>query len=203
MAEVSIDATLSGVVSWTITDEAMERGSHALGVDGRYWLVDPVADDEALKKAEALGEPAAVLQLLDRHPRDCEELARRYGVPHLRLPEEVPDSPFELRRMVWLKPWKELALWWPEREILLVPEAIGTASYFAVDRRAGIHNFLRLKPPAKLREFSPQHLLCGHGPPLHEDVASAISEAVAKSRKDAPKAAWKGIKAFTPGRNRS
>ena len=201
MATVSIDSTLSGIVSWTIDDEPMERGSHALSADGRFWLVDPVADDEALAMAEALGEPAAVLQLLDRHPRDCEELAERYGVPHLRLPEEVPDSPFEMHRMVWIKRWRELALWWPEREILLVPEAIGTASYFAVGRSAGIHNFLRLKPPDKLREFSPQHLLCGHGPPLHEGAATAISEAVDKSRKDMPKAAWEGIKAFTPGGN--
>jgi len=199
MAEFSIDTTLSGVVSWTISDEPMERGSHALAADGKVWLVDPVADEEALTKAEALGEPAAILQLLDRHPRDCEELAERYGVPHLKLPEEIPDSPFELHRMVWIKRWRELALWWPDRKILLVPEAIGTASYFAVGRSAGIHNFLRLKPPGKLTEFSPEHLLCGHGPPLHEGVTPAIREAVDKSRRDAPKAAWEGIKAFTPG----
>ena len=199
MASVSIDTTLSGVVSWTIEDEPMERGSHALGANGRFWLVDPVADDEALGKAEALGEPAGVLQLLDRHPRDCEELATRYGVPHLRLPESVPDSPFELHRMVWVPRWRELALWWPEREILLVPEAIGTASYFAVGRKAGIHNFLRAKPPGKLRGFSPQHLLCGHGPPLHDEATRGIQEAVSHSRGDIPKAAWQGIKAFSPG----
>ena len=201
MASVSIDTTLSGVVSWTIDDEPMERGSHALFAEGKVWLVDPVADDEALAAAEAHGEPAAVLQLLDRHPRDCEELAERYGVPHLRLPEEVPDSPFEMHRMVWVKPWREVALWWPEREILLVPEAIGTASYFAVGRPAGIHQFLRLKPPGKLNEFSPQHLLCGHGPPLHENAASALREAVEKSRAEIPKAAVAGIKAFMPSRS--
>ena len=200
MASVSIDKSLSGVVSWTVEDEPMERGSHALAADGRVWLVDPVADDEALTAAEALGEPAGVVQLLDRHPRDCEDLARRYGVPHLRLPEELPDSPFELHRMVWVKPWRELALWWPERKILLVPEAVGTASYFAVGRRAGIHNFLRLKPPGKLREFAPQHLLCGHGPPLHGDATAAIEEAMIRSRRDIPKAGLEGIKAFMPGR---
>ena len=200
MATVSIDTTLSGVVSWTVVDEAMERGSHALSADGRVWFIDPVADDEALSAAEALGEPAAVLQLLDRHPRDCEELAARYGVPYLRLPEEVPDSPFELHRMVWIKRWRELALWWPEREVLLVPEAVGTAKYFAVGRPAGIHQFLRFKPPGKLNEFSPQHLLCGHGPPLHENAAAGIREAVDNSRSDIPKAALQGIKSFTPGR---
>ena len=201
MAEISIDTTLSGVVSWTVADEPMERGSHALAADGSFWVVDPVADDKALAEVERLGEPAAVLQLLDRHPRDCEELADRYGVPHLRLPEEVPGSPFEMHRMVWFPRWRELALWWPEREILLVPEAIGTASYFAVGRSAGIHNFLRLKPPGKLREFAPEHLLCGHGPPLHEGVPRAMREAVEKSRADIPKAALEGIKSFTPGGN--
>jgi hypothetical protein len=115
------------------------------------------------------------------------------------LPEEIPDSPFELHRMVWLKPWREIALWWPEREVLLVPEAIGTASYFAVGRKAGIHSFLRIKPPHKLSEFSPQHLLCGHGPPLHEGVAAGIREAVDNSRADIPKAMVQGVKAFTPG----
>jgi hypothetical protein len=201
VAAVSIDRTLSGVVSWTVTDEPMERGSHALAAEGRYWLVDPVADEKALAAAEKLGEPAAVLQLLDRHPRDCEELAARYSVPHLRLPEQVEDSPFEMHRVAWIGPWRELALWWPAREILLVPETVGTASYFAVGRRAGIHPFLRIKPPSMLREFTPKHLLCGHGPPLHKDATAGLKEAIDKSRVDIPKAAFQGIKAFVPGRN--
>ena len=57
------------------------------------WLIDPVADETALRAAVGLGEIAAVVQLLDRHPRDCEEVAERFSVPHLRLPEELPDSP--------------------------------------------------------------------------------------------------------------
>src|SRR5688572_12345161 len=80
-------------LTWT-QDEAMARSSHALADGGRVWLVDPVAEPEALQAVEALGEPAAVIQLLDRHARDGQALAARLGVPHLRLPDAIPDSPF-------------------------------------------------------------------------------------------------------------
>lgn len=199
MADVSIDTSFAGAVSWTVADEPMERGSHALAADGRVWLIDPVDDEQALAKALALGEPAGVVQLLDRHPRDSEALAARYGVPHLRLPEALGDSPFELHRVLWVKGWREIALWWPEHELLLVPEAVGTATYFAAGRRAGIHPFLRLKPPGVLRNFAPRHLLCGHGPPLHENATAALTEAVQSSRRDMPRAALEGIRAFKPG----
>ena len=43
----------------------------------------------------ALGEPAGVVQLLDRHNRDCAAVAAELGVPHLVVPDAVPDSPFE------------------------------------------------------------------------------------------------------------
>ncbi|HEV2076205.1 MAG TPA: hypothetical protein VGR10_08185, partial [Thermoleophilaceae bacterium] len=61
-------------LSWVV-EEAMERASHALADAGRVWLVDPVDVPEATERALALGRPAAVLQLLDRHPRDCAALA--------------------------------------------------------------------------------------------------------------------------------
>ena len=62
--------------SW-VMDEPLERTSHALAADGRVWLIDPVDVPEAIERATALGEPAAVVQLLDRHNRDCAELAER------------------------------------------------------------------------------------------------------------------------------
>ena len=82
-------------LTWVI-DEPMRRASHALVDDGRVWFVDPVDVPEAVDQALELGEPAGVIQLLDRHPRDNEALAERFGVPHLRLPDAVPDSPFEV-----------------------------------------------------------------------------------------------------------
>jgi len=194
-----MDERLPWAVSWT-QQEPMERSSHALAAGDRVWLVDPVADDEALAAAERLGQVVAVLQLLDRHPRDCEALAERYGVPHVRLPEALEDTPFSAHRIVWVPRWREIGLWWEEHRTLVVPEAVGTAEYFAVGgRRLGMHPMLRPKPPSALSDFTPEHLLVGHGPPLHENAAEALSEALDRSLKDAPKAAAAMAKAFGPG----
>jgi len=74
--------------TWVL-EEGMQRSSHALVVDGRVWLVDPVAFDEALERAAGLGEIAGVLQLLDRHNRACAAFAERLDVPHYRVPFEA------------------------------------------------------------------------------------------------------------------
>ncbi|HEV2812226.1 MAG TPA: hypothetical protein VGW10_03140 [Solirubrobacteraceae bacterium] len=172
-------------LSWVI-DEPMQRTSHALVDDGRVWLVDPVDVPEAVERARALGEPAAVLQLLDRHPRACAELAERFGVPHLRLPDAVPDSPFEVITVVDRPKWREKALWWPAARGLVVAEAVGTGPMFGDP--AGIHLFLRLLPPGVLRDHDPEHLLVGHGSGVHGAAAkAALEHAYRRSRIDLPK----------------
>lgn len=193
-----IDDSLPIALSWTVEDEPMARSSHAIAAAGRVWLVDPVADEEALAKVEAMGDVAGVLQLLDRHPRDGAELAARYGVELLRLPRDVPDAPFELHRTVWVPKWRELHLWWPDQRLLLVSEAIGTVPYFAAGRRAGVHPFLRALPPNGLRDHGPEHLLVGHGPSLHDDATGALIEALDHSRGDVPRAVVQMVKAFRP-----
>ncbi len=67
-------------LSW-IADEPMRRASHALADDGRVWLVDPLDEPDAIERARDLGPVAAVVQLLDRHNRDCAALARRLRGP--------------------------------------------------------------------------------------------------------------------------
>ena len=198
MAEVRVDERLPWAVTWTGA-EPLERSSHALAARGRVWLVDPVADGEALEAVERLGRITAVLQLLDRHPRDCARLAARYEVPHVRLPEHLPATPFEVRRIFWRPGWREVGLWWPEHDALVVPEAVGTASYFSAGRTLGVHPFLRLRPPRALRELEPRHLLVGHGPALHEDAAAALAEALVTSRRDAPRAALAAVRTFARG----
>ena len=74
--------------SW-IVDEPMARTSHALAARGMVWLVDPVDWPDAIDRACALGEPAAVLQLLDRHNRDCAGLAAQLGIPLFVAPDEL------------------------------------------------------------------------------------------------------------------
>jgi hypothetical protein len=175
-------------LTWVIDDEAMQRASHALVADGRVWLVDPVAVPEAIDRATALGEIAGVIQLLDRHNRDCAKLAERFGVPHHRLPGAITDAPFEVVKVVDVPKWRELALWWPEHRALVVSEAVGTGPMFVPSGRdAGVHLFLRLRPPGAPKRYAPEHLLCGHGAPLHGAAAAAgLREAYARSLRDLP-----------------
>jgi hypothetical protein len=175
-------------LTW-IVEEPMQRASHALADDGRVWLIDPVDVSEALEKAAGLGEPAGVIQLLDRHGRSCARLAAELGVPHLSVPDAVPDSPFEVIPIVRFPGWRESALWWPEREALVVAEVLGANSYYtAGDEPAAVHFLVRALPPGGLRGYRPQHLLMSHGPPVHgAEAAEAVERAYARSRRDLPR----------------
>jgi hypothetical protein len=175
--------------SW-VMDEAMQRTSHALASDGRVWLIDPVEAPEALERAAALGTPAAVLQLIDRHKRDGAAIAARLGVPHLEVSDQgLPDGPFEAVRVIDLPGWREAALWWPRTRTLVVAEALGTAPWFSPEPGdAGMHPVLRLRPPRALRHFAPEHLLFGHGPGLHgPEATAALRRAHERSRRDLPR----------------
>jgi hypothetical protein len=176
--------------SW-FPEESLTRTAHALDTGDGVWLIDPVDVPEAIERATALGPPAGVIQLLDRHNRDCAALAARLGVPHLRLPSTVPGSPFEVIEVLRLPRWHELALWWPERRALVVAEAIGTNRVYALgDGPAGVHPLLRALPPGALRGYAPEHLLVGHGRGVHgPDAAAALERAYDRSRKDLPRLA--------------
>ena len=147
-----------------VVDERMARASHALAVDGRVWLVDAVLWPDALERTRSLGEPAGVIQLLDRHNRDCAEVAAQLGVPHLRVPDHV-DAPLELVRVVNMPLWHERALWWPERRVLVVADVLGTVGYFTPRGAAiGVHPLLWLFPPKRrLGRLDPEVVLVGHG----------------------------------------
>jgi hypothetical protein len=174
--------------SWVL-EELMQRSSHALLVDGAVWLVDPVAHDEALDRAAGLGEIAGVLQLLDRHNRDCEPLAGRFGVPLLKVPDEVPGTQLKAIPVVRFPGWKETALWWPQHETLVVAEVVGSNEYYTGGRGAvGMHPMLRALPPRGLRSYSPRHLLMGHGPGVHGAAATpALRQAHQRARRDLPR----------------
>jgi hypothetical protein len=190
MAEATIREHALGL-TWTIK-EPMRRSSHALVQDGRVWLIDPVDQPEAIEQAAALGEIAGVVQLLDRHVRDCEALARRFGVAHERPGSSAAAlagsqlRPFDV---INVPKWRERALWWARPRALIVAEAIGTVGFFTGGRSScGVHLFLRLKPPRILRDYAPDHLLVGHGAPLHgPGTAEALSEALRRSRRDLPR----------------
>jgi hypothetical protein len=174
-------------LTW-IERSMMARTAHALRSGERVWLIDPFDDQQALRSAASLGRPAGVVQLLDRHNRDCEPIATRLGVPLLRVPDRAPDTPFEVVPILSWARWKEVALWWAQERALIVAEAIGTAPPFALGRRAGVHPMLRLRPPrSQLSRHRPEMLLVGHGRAIESGAAAALDDALAHSRSDLPR----------------
>ena len=174
--------------SW-FPKEAMTRTGHALATGDGVWLVDPVDVPDAMERAAALGPPAGVIQLLDRHNRDCAAIAARLGVPHLKVPATIPGSPFEVVKVLDVPGWHEAALWWPERRALVVAELIGTNSVYALGGGpAGVHPMLRLAAPGALRGYEPEHLLVGHGRGVHGPAAAAaLAGAYSRARSDLPR----------------
>jgi hypothetical protein len=181
-------------LSWLVdSSETMERACHAVRLDGKVWIVDPTDVPGLDERMGAVGEPAGVLQLLDRHDRDSAELAERYGVPHHRLPfEGIEGTTLEAVSVIRNKLWNEVAIWSPADRALIVPEAVGTARYFRAGGEAvGIHPMLRMLPPNRLRDYEPEHLLTGHGTGMHgPDTAAALRDALSGSRRRTPQAAF-------------
>ena len=168
-------------VGW-IETETLSRTSHALSVDGRVWLTDAIDGEGVEERVRALGEPAGVIQLLDRHGRDCAALAARLGVPLHVVPDSLPETPFRFLPVRQGRWWQEVALWWPERRILVCADALGTVPFFrAGDEPAGLHPFLRLRRPRALAGLGVEHLLVGHGEGIHGPAAGAAVEAALRT----------------------
>ncbi|HEY7004657.1 MAG TPA: hypothetical protein VH281_10265 [Gaiellaceae bacterium] len=167
----------------------LERTSHALEIEGRVFLLDPIDAPGLDEQIGALGDPEAVVQLLDRHERDCAAVAGRLGVPRLRVPREAPDRPFGLIRLTWSPVWREVAFWEPRRDVLVVGDALGTSRYFtAAGEALGVHPLLRPWPPRALAGLAPRHVLCGHGLGIHGDEAAlALAEALTTARRRIPR----------------
>ena len=174
-----------GVLGW-IEGARMRRTSHALAAAGRVWIVDPIEGEGVDERILALGEPAGVIQLLDRHERDCAAFAARFGVPLHIVPRSLPGTPFELRPVVRLRFWREVALWWPERRILVCADVLGTVPFFrAGDEPIGMHPLLRLWPPRGLRGLDVRHALVGHGEGVTD--SAAVERALAEARRRLPR----------------
>lgn len=175
---------------WIAPEPAlMQRCSHALVDEGAVWVIDPVDVPGLDERIRALGRPAGVLQLLDRHGRNCAAVAARLEVPLHVVPfARVAGAPFEPVPIVRNRFWREVALWWPERRVLVCADAVGSGPFFrGPDERLGVHPFLRLVPPRRLRGLDPLHVLCGHGPDVHgEEATPALREALATARRRLP-----------------
>ncbi|WP_435144662.1 hypothetical protein [Halobaculum sp. P14] len=196
-----------GGLSWlAYPDERMQRASHAVTDDGDVWILDPVDGpgvDEFVASLD--GDVAGTVVCLDRHKRDAAAVADRHGVP-VYVPEwmtgvaEELDAPVErfgdalggfdaiaVKRGAVL-PWQEVALYDETGGTLYVPEAVGTVDFMTVPgERLGVHPALRLLPPRRpLSGLDPDRVLVGHGAGVHDDAATALAEALRRSRRTAP-----------------
>ena len=192
-----IDRFEDGVGWIAYPEETMQRASHAVaGADG-LWVVDPVDADGLDDMLAEYGEVAGVVVLLDRHERDAAAVASRHDVPvyvpawmsgvaeELAVPiERVEDGvgEFALERLVDNPFWQEAALF--DGETLVVPESLGTASYFrAPGERLGVHPMRRALPPQSVTSYAADRLRVGHGKGLAADARPAIRDAVDGARR--------------------
>jgi hypothetical protein len=188
-------------VEWTWTDEwdggfgwqtreRIPRTAHALLAGGRVWLIDPVDVDGLDARVRVLGRPGGVLQLLDRHNRDCASVAERLRLPHLRAWEGLGDAPFAAVPVRSARVWRESALWEPETRTLVCADVLGTLPTFcAPGERLGWHPLVRPLPPRSLTALRPDRVLVGHGEAVLDGASEALQEAVARGRRRLP-AAW-------------
>jgi hypothetical protein len=193
-ASTLIDAIPGVGFGWiTPTPAYMRRASHAIASAGGVWYTDPVYDPVMLDRARTLGAPAGVVQLLDRHARDCARVADEIGAPLYVLPKRAPGhAPFEVVSVIdsRIGRWHEVALWFPVERLLCVAEAIGGAPYFlAPGEVVGPHPILRLvHPPRALCGIPAVHVICGHGPGLHApDAGVQVEAAIRHARRRIPR----------------
>jgi len=182
-------------VGWLAEDELLQRTSHAVLAAGRVWVTDALYGPGIEERIRALGEPAGVIQLLDRHSRDCGAVARRLGVPlHVTPFGGVPNAPFEVIAVSRMRLGREVALYFSQERVLVCGDALGSVGYFRAGREPfGVHPLLRLMPPRRaFGGLEPEHLLFGHGEGVHgAEAGQALHEALATARRRLPQA-WLG-----------
>jgi hypothetical protein len=184
-------------LEWVQDGDKLARTSHAVLAGDRVWLTDVVDGPGLDERIAALGSAAAVIQLLDRHPRDNAALAERLGVPLHETPfTDVEGAPFVVLPIVKRRFWREIALWFAEERILVCADALGSLGYFrARGEPFGVHPFLRLFPPKQLATLEPEHVLCGHGAGFHgPETPQALRDALAKPRRRLPQALLNGLR---------
>jgi hypothetical protein len=178
---------------WTIDGDRIPRTSHAVRSDDRVWLIDVIDGASLDERVAALGHPAGVVQLLDRHNRDCAAVAERLGVPlHVTPFEPVEGAPFAAFPILKNRLWREVALWFAAERTLVLADALGSLDYFrAGGEPFGVNPALRLFPPRRsLAGLEPEHILFGHGEAFHgPQAADALRTALTTARKRLP-AAW-------------
>lgn len=196
-----------GGLNWTAhPDEDGGRASQALRTAEGVWLVDPLHTPDLDDIVDPLGEVVGVAVLSSWHARDAGEVARRHDVS-VHIPEwmgridERVDAPIERYglapgdagfRTIPCRPfpgWEEVFLYHEPGGTLVVPDSLGTTDlHLIADERLGLAWFRRLQPPRQLLGLDPDRILVGHGDPVTERPAEALSDALDGARRTTPTA---------------
>jgi hypothetical protein len=170
----------------------MQRASTAIRLDEGWLLADP-RDAPELDAALAGAPVLGITLLMDRHRRDADAVAARHRVV---VGTAVPPR-IEQRRVVRFPGWHEVALWLPDRRLLVAADVLGTAPYFLASNAEplAVHPLVRPFPPRRaLAGIEPHVIAVGHGAPVTEDAPTALAEALRSSRRRLPAAyrrAWR------------
>lgn len=196
------------LVTWLANpSEPLRRASHAMRLDGRWYLVDPLDTVDLDDRLVGLG---GIVVLFERHWRDARLLANRYDVPIYRPravdadDDAIDDAETVLSHMGFEAIdlsgplWNEIAYWRATDGTLLVAETLGTAPHFrAAGERIGIHPLRRLLPPRDaLSDIEASRVLVGHGEPIGSLETSEIDRCLAAARRHLPGAWINGVKAW-------
>jgi glyoxylase-like metal-dependent hydrolase (beta-lactamase superfamily II) len=167
-----------GSFAW-LAGDWMDRASTALAVEGGHLLVDPV-----WREGLPLERVVGVVTLIARHERD----AARFGAPRL---ERVELPGVEHRRV---RPG-ETMLWLPERRLLVCGEALGTGRFF-YPPGLGLHPFARLRRLRAFDRLEPVTIAVGHGPPVRENAAKLLEQALRHPWRDLPRGWLSMVRAY-------
>lgn len=211
-------------------EETIQRASHALVADGHeratddptqsgagVWVIDPVDGDGVDELLAEYGDVAGVVVCLDRHRRDADAVAARHDVavwlpdwfegvaetfdaPVERFGAKLPGTNVRAHVVTRSRFWQEVALYDPDHNVLVVPESLGTTSYFTTaEERLGVHPLRRFTPPTdRLDGFEPDRILVGHGPAVDTDASDALATALSGARRRAPRLYAATIRGLLP-----
>jgi len=126
----------------------------------------------------------------------------KLNAPVERFGSKLADTGYEafVVRDSTVPPWQEAGLFNADNGTLIIPESVGTASYFVTEEeRLGVHPMLRLFPPTEvLSQYRPARILVGHGEGILSDADRALQHALSGSRGKTPKLYGKTLKSFLP-----
>lgn len=183
-------------------------GDGRAAADG-VWLFDPLDAPGVDDLVGELGTVVGVVVLSGYHSRDAVALARRHGVAvHVpawldrplaegSAPADVPVrrprgsvAGFELRRLRPLRAWRETVAYRDADRTLYVPDFLTALPAVTVgEERVAMTTLSRLSPPRSVfADLSPDRLLFGHGPGVHERATAALRSGFEGARRRLPRA---------------